>query len=514
MTGAQNTNLASRRFWTGAGLRAADSDRLLMVLILILSAIFLFVSDRTMPILLWDESRNIVNALEMKQAGLGLVTTYGGHPDLMNTKPPLLIWLMIGSVRLFGTSEWALRLPSMLATLGTLLMMMLFVRRTTGSIATAALAAIFLVLSPCLFAEHGARTADYEALLVFFVTAYLFLLFFALHRCRPKFPALLLASGAIACAVLTKSTAGLIPGLGVGLYLVVTGRLFRVWQSPRYAVAAAAALLPVILLFVAREVEMPGYLAAAWHNDAAGRFTSSLIGVEQPPTFYVTLLFAGYFSVTPFLLMSPLALSRVPARTRLVLVYSLCITAALLVVISAAASRLNHYVMPAMPFMSIAAAITLRAMVVRMIAGARGNDVRGKLIALGLAAVVFLPLKSAIESAISRRYHGPLQTEFAGEQSRYGDLLINLSRLPASRIVVIEPGFESEGKPHYAAVLLAYQMIWAERGVSIHHEPNADRIDRLHGEIVASCSAPVVKLLLARNKDIGAAPGCAAIRLG
>ena len=34
-----------------------------------------------MPIQLWDESRNVVNALEMQRSGLALVTTYDGAPD-------------------------------------------------------------------------------------------------------------------------------------------------------------------------------------------------------------------------------------------------------------------------------------------------------------------------------------------------------------------------------------------------------------------------------------------------
>ena len=102
--------------------------------------------------------------------GFGLVTTYGGAPDLWNTKPPLLIWLMTASLAVFGPSEWALRLPSMVAALGTVAILFWFVRRTTGSVATAALAAALLVLSPATFGEHSARTADYDAVLLFFVT--------------------------------------------------------------------------------------------------------------------------------------------------------------------------------------------------------------------------------------------------------------------------------------------------------------------------------------------------------
>ena len=89
-------------------------------LFLLLAAVFLYWDAANSPITLWDESRNIVSALEMRQTGLSLVTTYGYAPDLWNTKPPLLIWLIYASVELFGPTVWALRLPSMLASLGTL----------------------------------------------------------------------------------------------------------------------------------------------------------------------------------------------------------------------------------------------------------------------------------------------------------------------------------------------------------------------------------------------------------
>src|ERR1700722_19532584 len=84
------------------------------------------------PIALWDESRLAVNALEMSQRGFGLVTTYGFQPDLWNTKPPLLIWLEAGSMHLFGASEWALRLPSLLAGLATLVLVLRFSLRLGG----------------------------------------------------------------------------------------------------------------------------------------------------------------------------------------------------------------------------------------------------------------------------------------------------------------------------------------------------------------------------------------------
>ena len=74
---------------------------------------------------------------------------------------PLVIWLMSGSLRLFGYQEWALRLPSAIAALGTLILTLWFVRKVTGSQGLALGSTILLLLSPGFFGEHGARTGDH-----------------------------------------------------------------------------------------------------------------------------------------------------------------------------------------------------------------------------------------------------------------------------------------------------------------------------------------------------------------
>src|SRR6516165_7241321 len=54
----------------------------------------------SLPLQLWDESRNANNALEIARYGHWLVPTYKGVSDHWNTKPPLLIWQMAALMRL------------------------------------------------------------------------------------------------------------------------------------------------------------------------------------------------------------------------------------------------------------------------------------------------------------------------------------------------------------------------------------------------------------------------------
>ena len=480
-----------------------------LVAILLLSALFLFLDRRTMPIQLWDESRNIVNALELRAHGFGLVTTYAGAPDLWNTKPPLLIWLMAASVTVFGPSEWALRLPSMLASLGTIAILFWFVRRTTGSVATAALAAALLVLSPAYFGEHSARTADYDALLLFFVTGYLCLLFLALHRERPSPTRLALIGVAICCAILTKSVAAVVPGLGVIGYLTITARWRRVIATPGYVILGLSVALAVGLFLALREGQAPGYLEAAWFNDVQGRFASTLVTVKSH-YFYLEQLRAGFFSTALLLLWSPLVLFIARGRTRIVMLYALCIVVATLAVFTCAASKLHHYILPAGPFMAIAAATTVRVMLVRARAVLSANARYARPIAAGLLIVAIAPVSMGLAGAVARRYYVPIVGEGA-RSGQYGALFARIVPLADRPIVVVDPGFVLEGKPHYAPVLLAYRELWAARGSAIGYSTDLLAVARAQGVILASCDADAVALLKTRGSEIGGVAECAAV---
>ena len=62
-----------------------------------------------LPIYVWDEARDTINALEMLRTGDLLVTYFHGRPDLWNTKPPGAIWLMAGSSSTIATRNWRAR---------------------------------------------------------------------------------------------------------------------------------------------------------------------------------------------------------------------------------------------------------------------------------------------------------------------------------------------------------------------------------------------------------------------
>ena len=63
----------------------------------------------------WDESRHGVNAIEMLNSGDYINLQYAGEKDDWNLKPPLAVWAIALSFKIFGVNEFALRLPSAIA---------------------------------------------------------------------------------------------------------------------------------------------------------------------------------------------------------------------------------------------------------------------------------------------------------------------------------------------------------------------------------------------------------------
>ncbi len=464
-------------------------------------ALLLLLAGKPIPIIIWDEGRIIISAMEMRHSGIGLIATYDFHQDLWNTKPPLLIWLMTGSMALLGPTDFALRLPSLLSSLGTILLVMLFLRRITSSAAIAAFGGMSLAASVGFFGEHGARTGDYDALLCFFTTSYLMLLFFALDRPRPPRRWLLLAGVMGAGALMTKGVAGGVPGAGMLLYLLVTRRWHRLFMTPHYLVAALLAVAPVLLFLVLREATAPGYLDAMIYNDVSGRFNEALDNHSGPPWYYLDDTFIrGLFSLGAAALLAPLALPIARGRVRLALIFALCIALGQLAIVTMSGTKLTHYYLSAYPFIAIAAALAVHALLVRLRAQAVAGELPprtlwiARLVPMLLLALGVVQAVEACQTVLAPREHYP--------RARYGALLDALSseRTP---VLVIERGWKIPDDPHYAPELRFYVMVARERGRPVDQTGDVSRIaSATPGMIVATCDPTVAPLLQAHAAEI------------
>src|SRR5918912_743293 len=97
------------------------------LLFFLAAATFYFYGLGRLPLVGPDEPRYAEVAREMHVRGDLVTPTLGGHTWF--EKPALLYWMMMGSYRLFGVSEWAARLGPALSGLLTLLLIFWLGRR-------------------------------------------------------------------------------------------------------------------------------------------------------------------------------------------------------------------------------------------------------------------------------------------------------------------------------------------------------------------------------------------------
>jgi hypothetical protein len=158
-----------------------------------------------------DEGFYASVAWEMRHSGDWRTPTFLGEPWF--EKPPLLYWLMVGSMRVFGENEFALRLPSALMYALTLLLLAWWGNRRLGQ-GAGSWAALLFALAPLSLIL--ARLAITDMALAFFLT----LAVIALWEARGLGWSLI-GGVALGLAFLTKGPFGL--GL-VGLLYVWNAR--------------------------------------------------------------------------------------------------------------------------------------------------------------------------------------------------------------------------------------------------------------------------------------------------
>lgn len=323
----------------------------LLFFTLLYSVLTQFYGLGDLPIVQWDESRLAVNAAEMYQSHEYLVTTYEYQPDLYNTKPPLMIWLQVLSIKCFGLTEWAIRCPSALAGLLTICLVGLIVFRKTQSVLTTCLAMLILTTSDGLIQLHGSMTGDYDALLVFFLLAALFQCMRYLEN--GKSSNLMAFIVCVSASLMTKSAAAVLffPVYGFCFYYISGFKKIRLLMA-----AISLAMLPFLIFITYRERLAPGYLTAMWQNDFGGRFANGKDGHEGSWYYYIQHLFTFRFNWFIWCLVPAMVWAFIKQKRTLILyssaflIYLLCV--------SLAQTKLEWYDLPLLPLIAIVLAIT------------------------------------------------------------------------------------------------------------------------------------------------------------
>ncbi len=337
----------------------------------------LFLHLDHMSVRLWDEARRAVNAFEMAQSGNLLVTHYDGAPEMWGTKPPLLIWCQAFFMKIIGYNEVALRLPSALAALATIVLLVLFSWKILKRPLAGFLAGLVLLTTKGYVGAHVARSGDFDSLLTLWETGYLlaFFTFFCQTDFTKKKKWLYVTAAFIALAGLTKGIAGFLFLPGILIWHLTPGpspqgeggrpsELLKMLRWRHMWLAALVAVVPVASFYLLREAANPGYLAAVMDNEVGGRYLETQGGHNHPWYHYFEWLWREQFQ--PWLLFIPLGLvvgfwkkGRLRSLTGLLLINSL----AFLSIISFAQTRIMWYMAPVYPSLALLVGIGFEKLV-------------------------------------------------------------------------------------------------------------------------------------------------------
>lgn len=286
-------------------------------------------------------------------------------------KPPLVLWLMAGSMSLFGASEGAARLPSASFAFGVVALTMLFGWRVTGKKSVGILGAFVLLLNPYFIA--WSREARLDAPVLFFILAAMIC---ARQWQTDKRVGWMMGFwAALAGGFLSKSVIGLIP---LGLVPVALawskGSDVRAWfRTPQHVIG----ILIFLVLFLPWHVlewraHGTTFLTTYFLSHSLSRLNENVLGGDDKGFFFYARYFWTHlrlwFGVVGTIIVLAVgtvcALRGIGAKVmwRHPVVGWFVVPAVLVGgVFSLAQTKLFPYIMPLFPFAALAASAGLVA---------------------------------------------------------------------------------------------------------------------------------------------------------
>lgn len=249
------------------------AEWLLVGAFLVVLSIPLWLKVDSLPIRLFDEAQNAVNALEMSETHNWLVRTYDYQPDTFDCKPPLLIWFQVLSIKALGVSELSIRLPSVVFSILSLFVLFLLVFKITDKKWPGLLAALITVTSAGFYGDHAGRFGDHEALLILLILVFLYYLYS--YSRNPKSNYIYCMGAAITLGVLCKSIAILMILPGSVLCLWFFNRLTGLFTNKHLYYATLGSLLLIASYYLGRTYFQPDYLYTVWHGELLPRFMNT-----------------------------------------------------------------------------------------------------------------------------------------------------------------------------------------------------------------------------------------------
>ena len=308
------------------------------------------------PLLEPDEGRNVEVAREMARSGDYVLPHLNGLPYL--DKPATYFAAVAVSLKLFGETEGAARVPSLLFTLGTVLLVWRLGRRMgppgTGEIAAVALATMPLVLA-------FSRTVIFDSALAFLETMALVAAWHGFTDERRRQAWFGLAWAALGLGLITKGpVAVIVPLLIITAFGLISGTKLRPFFSAR---AWPWLLITALPWFVAVSFRRPDFPAYALVYESLKRVATKTAGRTGPIWYFIPVLLAGSFPwIGPAIAAAVRGWKRRAGRREdasRAAVFVAAWALVPLVFFSLSQSKLPGYYLPALPAVALAAALLL-----------------------------------------------------------------------------------------------------------------------------------------------------------
>jgi len=467
--------------------RASSRDTLLDVcwlvgLALVLLGAGLGLRDPWAP----DEPRFALVAQDMLRSGDWLIPRVGG--DLYADKPPLFFWMMASAMAVTGSLRLGFLLPSLLAGIGTTLLVYDLLRRARGR--EVALAGAFLLLLTFQFLWQ-ARQAQIDGVLCFITTLSLY----GLLRHVVLGPAIgwfIVGWAAAGLGVITKGV-GFLPLLAL-LPFVLLAR--RGWPTPAGKVGGlslaglAAMLIAIGLWFVPMMIatsaggELLDYRNEILFKQTVTRYADAWHH-HEPVWYYfgkiIPLFWLPLIALVPWLW--PRWRAALQRRDTLVAVLLAWVVIVVLFFTISTGKR-GLYVLPAVPALAMAAAPWLPELL-----RARGP----RRLAFGLAAaMVGFAALAAVYFAVDGKAAARIVRDFAIQPVLPLVVAALLGAVPLALLRV------RDGWLAYAGVLAA---VMATIGFVVYPRIDAVRSSRVLMERLEQAAAPFPELGLMSAKE-------------
>ena len=312
-------------------------------------------------------SRNLVAGDETRVAGISAQIAEDGNwlkPELNGKdfleKPPLFFWSAALSMKLFGRTPFAARLPSALMAVFSVLGMFWFLKKLNFTLTGALFSAVILGTS-AQFWEYGHKCMIDMMLAVFIEFAVLsFAVLCTAASGREKLLYFLIYTAAVSGALFSKGLVGLaVPAAGIFSYLFIAQFILKKgesWDKWLYFISGAVlAFIPVSvwILFLYRQSGYDAVYTIVWTNNF-GRFTGTHAEHVEPFYYYIkkfhVQLAPWTFLLIPAFVYHFFQIKRQKSQLSL---YFLCAAVVPYILLSVSAGKRQVYLLPLYAFQSV-----------------------------------------------------------------------------------------------------------------------------------------------------------------